>query len=78
MFDQENLLGCLPEWDWENSASWRQVCSYAAIFHWHRIWAYRDMKCKIRFMFYSEGALLTQLLEMQLGECTPTSSSILQ
>jgi hypothetical protein len=27
MFDQENLLGRLPEWDWENSASWRRVCS---------------------------------------------------
>ena len=26
MFDQEDLLGCLPEWDWENPASWRRVC----------------------------------------------------
>ena len=71
MFGQENLLGCLPEWDWENSASWRQVCS-CAIFQC-RIYAHRDTQFKIRFMSYLEGVLLTQLLETQLGECTPPS-----
>jgi hypothetical protein len=32
MFDQEDLLSRLPEWDWEKSGSWRQVCS-CTVFH---------------------------------------------
>jgi len=34
MFDQEGLLDRLPEWNWENSASWRQVCWLCNI-SWH-------------------------------------------
>src|SRR5271168_3935564 len=43
MFDQENLLGCIPEWDWEDSTSWRRVCN-CAIFHSAKI----KLICKLK------------------------------